>query len=123
MLKDVRVRQALGYAIDRQAIIEYLRRGLATPADGILPPMSWAFEPDVFTFTYDPAGRARCSTRPATAIRTATGPQPRLHLSLKMSNIEFNRLQSAVIQQNLRAVGIALDVRTYEFATLYRRRR
>ena len=36
-----------------------------------------------------------------------------------MSNIEFNRLQSAVIQQNLRAVGIALDVRTYEFATLF----
>ena len=36
-----------------------------------------------------------------------------------MSNNEFNRLQSSVIQQNLRAVGIALDVRTYEFATLY----
>ena len=36
-----------------------------------------------------------------------------------MSNIEFNRLQSSVIQQNLRDVGIALDVRTYEFATLY----
>src|SRR5581483_2872375 len=34
-------------------------------------------------------------------------------------NSEFNRLQSAVIQQNLRDVGVALDVRTYEFATLY----
>jgi peptide/nickel transport system substrate-binding protein len=33
--------------------------------------------------------------------------------------VEFSRLQSSVIQQNLRAVGIALDVRTYEFATLY----
>ena len=31
--RDVRVRQALAYAIDRQAIVEYLRRGLATPAD------------------------------------------------------------------------------------------
>jgi peptide/nickel transport system substrate-binding protein len=38
---------------------------------------------------------------------------------MKVSNIEFNRLQSAVIQQNLRAVGIALDVRMYEFSTLY----
>ncbi len=36
-----------------------------------------------------------------------------------MSNTEFNRLQSSVIQQNLRDVGIALDIRTYEFATLY----
>jgi peptide/nickel transport system substrate-binding protein len=38
---------------------------------------------------------------------------------LKVSNIEFNRLQSTVIQQDLQQVGIALDVRTYEFATLY----
>ena len=36
-----------------------------------------------------------------------------------MSSTEFNRLQSSVIQDNLRAVGIALDVRAYEFATLY----
>jgi peptide/nickel transport system substrate-binding protein len=47
------------------------------------------------------------------------GPRPRLRLSLKVSNNEFNRLQSSVIQQNLREVGVALDVRTYEFATLY----
>jgi peptide/nickel transport system substrate-binding protein len=36
-----------------------------------------------------------------------------------MSSIEFNRLQGAVVQQNLRAVGIDLEVRTYEFATLF----
>ena len=58
ILQDVRVRQALAYAIDRQAIVEYLRRGLATPAVGILPPIAWAFEPDVVPFDYDPA-RAR----------------------------------------------------------------
>jgi peptide/nickel transport system substrate-binding protein len=40
-------------------------------------------------------------------------------LTLKTSNLEFNRLQSSVIQENLRAVGIALDVRSYEFATMY----
>jgi peptide/nickel transport system substrate-binding protein len=40
-------------------------------------------------------------------------------LSLKVSNAEFNRLQSTIIQQNLRDVGIELDVRTYEFATLF----
>jgi peptide/nickel transport system substrate-binding protein len=36
-----------------------------------------------------------------------------------VSNTEFNRLQSSVIQQELRSVGVDLDVRTYEFATLY----
>ena len=71
VLKDVRVRQAIGYAIDRQAIIDYLRRGMAIPATGILPPMSWAFDPDAFTFSYDP-GKARALLDEAGyAIRTA----------------------------------------------------
>ena len=119
VLKDVRVRQAIGYAIDRQAIIDYLRRGLAIPASGILPPMSWAFDPDAFTFTYDPA-RARALLDEAGYFDPdGDGPAPRLRLTLKMSSIEFNRLQGAVVQQNLRAVGIDLEVRTYEFATLF----
>ena len=55
ILRDLRVRQALAYAVDYQAIIEYLRRGLASPAVGIIPPVAWVFEPDVFSFTHDPA--------------------------------------------------------------------
>jgi peptide/nickel transport system substrate-binding protein len=118
-LKDLRVRQAIGYAIDRDAIIKYLRRGLASPAAGLLPPVSWAYEPHVFTFTYDPAKARALLDEAGYVDPDGDGPQPRFHLTLKVSNLEFNRLQSAVIQQNLHAVGIALDVRTYEFATLY----
>ena len=106
ILKDVRVRHAIGYAIDRQAIVDYLRRGLATPAVGMLSPTNWAFEPDVFDFDYDPDTREACSTRPAIRDPDGDGPRPRLSLSLKVSSTEFNRLQSAVIQQNLRDVGI-----------------
>ncbi len=119
VLQDRRVRQAIGYAIDRKAIIEYLRRGLATPAASILPPVSWAFDPDVFTFTYDPAKARALLDAAGYADPDGDGPAPRFNLTLKVSNIEFNRLQSSVIQQNLRAIGIALEVRTYEFATLY----
>ncbi len=118
-LEDLRVRQAIGYAIDRRAIVEYLRRGLAIPAVGILPPMSWAFDPDVFSFAYDPAKARALLEQAGYPDPDGDGPKPRLRLSLKVSSSEFNRLQSSVIQQNLAAVGIALDVRTYEFATLY----
>jgi peptide/nickel transport system substrate-binding protein len=118
-LQDVRVRRAIGYAIDRDAIIKHLRRGLATPAAGLLPPVSWAYEPAVFTFTYDPARSRALLDEAGYRDPDGDGPQPRFRLTLKVSNQEFNRLQSAVIQQNLHAVGIALDVRTYEFATLY----
>jgi peptide/nickel transport system substrate-binding protein len=119
VLRDRRVRQAISYAIDRRAIVEYLRRGLATPAIGILPPMSWAFTPDVVTFNHDPARARALLDESGYTDPGGSGRGVRFRLSLKISNLEFNRLQAAVIQENLREVGVALDVRTYEFATLY----
>jgi peptide/nickel transport system substrate-binding protein len=119
VLQKQAVRQALAYAIDRHAIIEYLRRGLATPAAGILPPVSWAYDPSVFQFAYDPSKAKALLDQAGYPDPDGDGPQTRLTLSLKMSNLEFNRLQASVIQENFRAVGVGLDVRTYEFATLY----
>ena len=119
ILKDKRVRHALGYAIDRQAIVDHLRRGLARPAIGILPPASWAFDEGVFQFTHDPARARTLLDEAGYRDPDGDGPEPRLRLSLKVSTNEFIRLQAAVIQQDLKQVGIDLDVRSYEFATLY----
>jgi peptide/nickel transport system substrate-binding protein len=119
LLRDVRVRRALAYAIDRRAIVDYLRRGLASPAVGLLPPLSWAFDPGVRDYPYDQPRARALLDEAGYPDPDGEGPLPRLRLSLKVSNVEFNRLQSSVIQQELRGVGIALDVRTYEFATLF----
>ena len=119
VLKDRRVRHAIGYAIDRQAIVDHLRRGLAIPAVGILPPASWAFEPGVFQFRHDPARARALLDEAGYTDPDGDGPAPRLSLTLKVSTNEFIRLQAAVIQQDLKQVGIDLDVRSYEFATLY----
>ena len=119
ILRHARVRRAIGYAIDRAAIIRYLRRGLATPASSILPPMSWAYDPGAFHFTYDPAKAKALLDAAGYPDPDGDGPRSRFHLSLKVSNNEFYRLQAAVIQADLRRVGIAVDIRSYEFATLY----
>ena len=119
ILGDVRVRRALSHAIDRGAIVEHLRRGLAVPAVGILPPMSWAFAPDVATYGFDPGAARRLLDEAGYPDPDGPGPAPRLRLTLKVSSTEFNRLQSSVLQQDFARVGVALDVRTYEFATLY----
>ena len=120
VLGDVRVRQALAYAIDSRAIIEYLRRGLARPATGLLPPQSWAVASDLEPYRYDPDRARALLDLAGYRDPDGDGPAPRLRLELKISSaVEFNRLQAAVIQQNLRAVGVDLDVRTYEFATLF----
>jgi peptide/nickel transport system substrate-binding protein len=119
ILRDVRVRQAIAYAVDRDAIVKYLRRGLATPAVGILPPIAWAFEPDVFQFPHDAARAKRLLDEAGYPDPDGDGPATRFTLSMKVQSIEFSRLQASVIQQSLQEVGIGLDVRMYEFATLY----
>ena len=119
VLKDVRVRQALAHAVDRDAIVKHLRRGLARPAVGILPPMSWAFTPDVADYPFDPAKAGALLDEAGYRDPDGSGPAPRLRLTLKVSSTEFNRLQSSVLQQDFARIGVSLDVRTYEFATLY----
>ena len=43
----------------------------------------------------------------------------RFHIVMKSSSDESTRLMAAVLQQQLREVGIALDIRSYEFATFF----
>jgi peptide/nickel transport system substrate-binding protein len=118
LLADPRVRQAIGFAINREAIVQYLRRGMATVASGVIPPLSWAFADDTFKFTYDPA-RARQLLEEAGYSTDGAGPQPRLRLTLKTSTSEVYRVQAAVIQRDLADVGIDLELRSMEFATLF----
>lgn len=119
ILRDVRVRQAIGYAIDRQAIVDYLRRGYARVAVGILPPMSWAFEPRVFDFTHDPERARRLLDEAGYRDPDGDGPQPRFRLSLKTSTSEIYRVQAAALQHDLARVGIAVDVKSSELQTLF----
>lgn len=118
LLADRRVRHAIGFALDTGAIIEHLRRGLARPALSIVPSMSWAADPDVFRFTRDLPRARQLLDEAGFPDRDGPGGEPRLRLTLKTSTAEAYRLQAAVIQQQLADVGIALDVRSFEFATL-----
>jgi peptide/nickel transport system substrate-binding protein len=115
VLKDVRVRQAIAYSINVQPIIHYLLRDEARPAYSVLPPQHWAYDGDVEKYPHDPE-RAR-------KILDDAGYHPvngiRFHITMKTSTEESTRLLAAVLQQQLREVGIALDIRTFEFATFF----
>jgi peptide/nickel transport system substrate-binding protein len=115
-LRDVRVRRAIAYAMNRPLIISTLLRGQARPADSLLPTGHWAYTGDVPHYNYDP--------QKARAVLDAAGYKPgrdgiRFHLTMKTSTDEGTRLLAMAIQQQLRAVGIALDIRSFEFATFY----
>jgi peptide/nickel transport system substrate-binding protein len=115
ILKDARVRQAIAYAIDRRPMLEYLQRGFARAANSVLPPESWAYNGDVPAYNHDP-DRARRLLEQA-GYPAINGV--RFHITMKASTEESTRLMAAVLQQQLREVGIALDIRTFEFATFF----
>lgn len=114
------VRQALAYATDRMTIIQYLLRGQARIANGLLPPNHWAYEPGVAHYDYDPA-RAEQLLDAAGFPRQTEGPLrgKRLKLTLKTSTEELPRLLSAVLEEQWRRVGVELELRPLELATLY----
>jgi peptide/nickel transport system substrate-binding protein len=115
ILKDARVRQALACAIDRRPLIQYLGQGFVRPADSVLPPESWAYNADVPHYDYDPE-RAR-HLLDAAGYPAVSGT--RFHLTMKTSTEESTRLLAAVLQQQLHEVQIALDIRSFEFATFF----
>jgi peptide/nickel transport system substrate-binding protein len=115
ILKDARVRQAIAYALDRRPMIDYLWRGEAQPARSVLPPQSWAYNGGVPAYDHD--------LNKANQLLDAAGYPAvngvRFHITMKTSTDENTRLMVAVMQQQLREAGIALDIRSYEFATFF----
>lgn len=115
-LRDTRVRQAIAYAVNRPLIVATLLRGMARPADSLLPPNHWAYARNLVHYDYNP--------KRAKQLLDDAGYKPgpdgiRFHLTMKTSNDGGARELAMTLQQQLRAVGIALDVHSFEFATFY----
>lgn len=109
------VRQALAFATDREALIRYLLHGQARIASGILPPNHWAYELNVAQYALDPA-RAEKILDAVGFPRKQDGV--RFHLTLKTSTEEQARLIGAVLQEQWRRIGVDLELRPLELATL-----
>lgn len=117
-LRDARVRQAIASAIDRPSLIAALWRGDAQIADTLLPEGHWAAASPAELPQY-PHDVAR-----AISLLDAAGLKPdkdgvRLRLTLKTSTDETTRLVAQAMQQQMRAAGIELSIRSAEFGTFY----
>jgi peptide/nickel transport system substrate-binding protein len=118
LLKDKRVRQAVACAIDRQVIVNAIWRGQARLANTLLPTGHWAAAGDAELAQYPhDVGRAQRLLDEAGFPAGKDGV--RLRLTMKTSTDETTRLMAAVLQQQLRAAGIALEIRSAEFGTFY----
>src|SRR5271170_3273019 len=118
LLKDERVRQAVACAIDRQAIVDAIWRGQARLANTLLPMGHWAVATNAGLAQY-PHDVARAQRLLDETGFPAGKDGVRMRLTMKTSTDETTRLMAAVLQQQLRAAGIALEIRSAEFGTFY----
>ncbi len=114
-LRDLRVRQAIAYAINREAIVGSLYKGTGRVASGMLAPENWAYNGGVARYPYDPFKASKLLDEAGYTI----GPTGKRDLSFVYKTTPEGRRLGEAIQAMLRRIGITLDIRSNEFATFY----
>ncbi|WP_102505611.1 ABC transporter substrate-binding protein SapA [Salinivibrio kushneri] len=105
-LSEVAVRQAINLAIDRGALLSSVYYGTGAPATSLLPPMSWAYDPNRKT-QYDP--------KLAAALLAKAGYRHgfSVDLTVPLKPTAFNpspRKTAELIQADLGEIGIDVDI-------------
>jgi peptide/nickel transport system substrate-binding protein len=115
--QDVRVRQAIEYAMDRNKIVHDATHGVWEPSDSDQAKFNWAYDPNVPHIGFDPAKAkqllAQAGWTPGPdGVLTKGGRRFELQFSYIAGNV-IGAAIGNIIQQELRAVGIDLTQKTY----------
>jgi len=107
-LDDLRVRQAIAYAIDRKAIIEGAMNGFGAPIGSHLTPNDPGYVDLTGQYPHDPAK--------AKALLKAAGVETPLKLTLTLPPPDYARKSGEVIAAELADVGIEAKIENVEWA-------
>jgi peptide/nickel transport system substrate-binding protein len=116
-LRDVRVRQAIAYAIDKKLLVDRLTGGTAVVGTADQPPFSPYYEPNVQIYTPDPQ-KAKALLRAAGYTFGPDGSALKngRPLSLQVSYNVENATRRAIavqVQSELKAIGIDAPLKGY----------
>ena len=122
LFSDKRVRQALTSAINKDEIIQGVLLGMGQVAHGPYKPGTWAYNPNVRDFAYNPE-RARALLAEA-GWRDKNGDgilvkdgKPFSFTILTNQGNDLRLKTALIVQQRLKAVGIEVKIRTIEWAS------
>ncbi|WP_100229614.1 ABC transporter substrate-binding protein [Winslowiella toletana] len=110
---DLRVRQAVNYAVNKQSLVDNILQGSAGVADGPIPAaFHWATSQEVTAYPYDPA-KARQLLKAA----GAEGATLTFYVTEGGSGMLDPVPMATAIQADLKAVGLNVNIKTYEWNT------
>ena len=121
LFADRRIRQAIAYAVNREEIIDGVLLGLGRPATGPYKPGTWAHNPKVRSYPYDPAkakallAEAGWSRVNSEGIREKEGRPFEFEIITNQGN-EIRAKCAEIIQRRLAEVGIRVKIRVVEWA-------
>ncbi len=120
--RDKRVRQAIAYAINKERLIKGVLLGYGRPCTGPFPPDSWAYNKEVKGYPYDPQKALQLLSESGwkmgeDGILRKDGRPFRFTVLVNQGNTQ--RLMAAqIIKEDLKRVGIEMDIRVMEWQTL-----
>lgn len=108
---NLKLRQAVAYAIDRKNLIDIVQLGKAEIAESPTPPGLWWYSPEVKSYEYNP-DKAR-------ALLKEAGYPNGFQVALAAPNSSLDSQISAVVQDQLRAVGITANLEPVSASDFY----
>ena len=110
---DVRVRQAVNYAVDKVGLTRDVLQGSAEPATQPLPAASWSYNPDIEGYPYDP-DQARALLEEA---GLGDGFSTTMIIPQSGSGMMVPVQMNEYIQGNLRDIGIDVEIQSFEWVS------
>ncbi|MDR1835510.1 MAG: glutathione ABC transporter substrate-binding protein [Fusobacteriaceae bacterium] len=107
-LDDVRIRQAVCYAIDADAIIEAVWKGAATKANSIIGPNVFGYNKDARLWTRD--------VEKAKALLAAAGYPDGFQVKIWLNDNQQRRDMAVIMQDQLKEAGIDMTIEMVEWA-------
>ncbi len=108
-LSDVRVRQALNMAVDRERLVQVMG-GLAVPLYGMIPPIVSGYNPDLTPIPYDPEG--------AKALLAEAGYPDGFSTTIHTVNFPNATRVAEALAQDLGQVGVQVELITLDIGPL-----
>lgn len=121
LFKNIKVRQALSYAIDKKEIIKGALLGLGVHCYGPFMPGTYFYNKDVKRYNYNTAKALKLFNEAGWSLKNGVleknGRPFRFTILTPQGNQE--RLSAAeIIQQNLKKIGIKVGIRVMEWTSL-----